>query len=88
MTVNLAELEQQLKFQFDLKLICDLGEMSSSPNALFKTLNDVYQERYEPNDRIVFYTSHAVPEQLLQHLYETTNFLDISNFFIHISHFD
>ena len=82
MTVNLAELEQQLKFQFDLKLICDLGEMSSSPNALFKTLNDVYQERYEPNDRIVFYTSHAVPEQLLQHLYETTNFLDISNFFI------
>ena len=82
MTMNLAELEQQLKSQFDLKLICDLGEMSGSPNALFKALNDVYQKRYEPNDRIVFYTSHAVPEQLLQHLYETTNFLDISNFFI------
>lgn len=82
MTINLAELEQQLKSQFDLKLICDLGEMSSSPNALFKALSDVYQETYEPNDRIVFYTSHAVQEQLLEHLYETTNFLDISNCFI------
>jgi radical SAM protein with 4Fe4S-binding SPASM domain len=82
MTVTLAELKQQLKSQFDLKLICDLGEMSNSPNALFKALDDVCQEKYQPNDRIVFYTSHAVPEQLLQHLYETTNFLDISNFFI------
>jgi len=82
MTVTLAELKQQLKSQFDLKLICDLGKMSNSPNALFKALSDVYQENYEPKDRIVFYTSHAVPEQLLQHLYETTNFLDISNFFI------
>ena len=82
MTVTLAELKQQLKSQFDLKLICDLGKMSNSPNALFKALDDVYQEKYKPNDRIVFYTSHAVPEQLLQHLYETTNFLDISNFFI------
>ena len=77
-----TELTQQLKSQFDLKFICDLSEMSTSPNALFKALNNVYQERYEPNDRIVFYTSHAVPEQLLQHLYETANFLDISNFFI------
>ena len=76
------ELEQKLRSQFDLKLICDLGEISNSPNALFKTLNDVYQDKYEPNDRIVFYTSHAVPEQLLKHLYETANFLDISNWFI------
>jgi len=82
MTINLAKLEQHLKSQFDLKLICDLGKISGSPNALFKALSDVYQESYEPNDRLVFYTSHAVPNQLLQQLYETTNFLDISNFFI------
>lgn len=82
MIMTQTELEQQLRSQFDLKLICDLGEISNSPTALFKTLDNVYQDRYEPNDRIVFYTSHAVPEQLLKHLYETANFLDISNWFI------
>ena len=82
MSMTLLELEQQLRSQFNLKLICDLSDVSHSPNALFKALSNVYQDRYESNDRIVFYTSHAVSEQLLIHLYETANFLDISNWFI------
>ena len=82
MNMTPIKLEQQLRSQFDIKCIYDLGKMSQSPNTLFKALSDVYQARYKQNDRIVFYTSHHVPDSLLKHLYETTNFLDISNWFI------
>jgi radical SAM protein with 4Fe4S-binding SPASM domain len=75
-------LEEQLKEKFNVKLIYDLGELSTTPNGLFKLLNSVYQESYDLNDRIVFYTSEVPPERFLRHLYETLNFIDISNWFV------
>jgi radical SAM protein with 4Fe4S-binding SPASM domain len=82
MTVSAQELERQLRYKFDIKAICDIGELSSSPNRLFKLLHSVYQPSFQPNDRIVFYTSHMLPENFLKHLYETFNFIDISNWFV------
>ena len=82
MTIMLDNLENQLKEKFNVKLMHDLGDLSLTPNGLFKLLTNVYQESYNTNDRIVFYTSQIPPEQFLQHLYETINFIDISNYFV------
>ena len=82
MNTTVLELEQQLKSQFNVKVMCDLGDLSSSPTALFKILQEIYQEQYDQNDRIVFYTSRSLPDTFLQYLYETANFIDISNWFI------
>jgi radical SAM protein with 4Fe4S-binding SPASM domain len=82
MNITANALEQKLKSQFDIKTMHDLGELSSSPTALFKILQEIYQEQYNHNDRIVFYTSHLLPSKFLQYLYETANFIDISNWFI------
>jgi radical SAM protein with 4Fe4S-binding SPASM domain len=82
MTISTQELERQLKSKFDIKHMCDIGEMSTSPNGLFKLLHKIYQSSYQPTDRIVFYTSHMLPENFLKHLYETVNFIDISNWFV------
>jgi MoaA/NifB/PqqE/SkfB family radical SAM enzyme len=82
MVVDIAKLEENLKSQFDVKLFCDLGELSASHNGLFKALSAVYQPVYGQNDRIVFYTSQDLTENLLRYLYETCNFLDISNWFV------
>ncbi len=82
MITSLQDLEQQLKSQFELKAMVDIGEFSRSPNGLFKLLHKVYQPSYQPNDRIVFYTSHTLPEKFLKHLYESTNYIDISNWFV------
>lgn len=79
---DLIKLKQNLETRFNLKLFCDIADISSSPNALIKMLSAVQQTSYEPTDRIVFYTSHPLPETLLKHLYETCNFLDISNWFV------
>jgi radical SAM protein with 4Fe4S-binding SPASM domain len=82
MTTPLHELENQLKSQFNVKAMCDIGTMTTSPNVLFKLLHSVYQNSYSPTDRIVFYTSHLLPDNFLKHFYETVNFIDISNCFI------
>lgn len=82
MSISISDLEKNLRSQFDIKLFCDLGELSASHNGLFKVLSEVYQPVYEPNDRIVFYTSQELSENLLRHLYQTCNFLDISNLFV------
>lgn len=82
MTITINELTEQLKSQFDVKFICDLGEMSTSPTKLFKLLDSAYQKEYKSNDRLVFYTSHIPDEAFFRHLYETVNFIDISNWFI------
>jgi radical SAM protein with 4Fe4S-binding SPASM domain len=84
MTISILELEQQLKTQFNVKVICDLGDLSTGANNLFKLLDSCYQDKYENNDRFIFYTSHIPSEQFFQHLYETANFIDISNWFITI----
>jgi radical SAM protein with 4Fe4S-binding SPASM domain len=84
MTTSILELEQQLKEKFNVKVMCDLGDLSTSVNNLFKLLDSCYQDKYENNDRLIFYTSHIPPEPFFQHLYETVNFIDISNWFITI----
>lgn len=82
MTSTAIALEQQLRSEFDVKLMCDLGLVSNSPNALFKLLNDAYQLSYEPNQRIIFYTTQDLSDEFIKHLYSTANFIDISNWFI------
>ena len=80
--ISRITLKKQLESSCNVRLMCDLGDVSGSVNFLLKRLKEVYQTEYSPTDRIVFYTSYAVPEELLQHLYETANFVDISNWFI------
>jgi radical SAM protein with 4Fe4S-binding SPASM domain len=80
MTIN--DLEQHLRSLYDLKLFCDIGDVTTSPNGLFKILHKIYQPEYKSNQRIVFYTSHLLPEPLVKHVFETLNYIDISNWFV------
>jgi radical SAM protein with 4Fe4S-binding SPASM domain len=82
MTISSFDLEQQLQSKFNVKIMQDLGDLSNSSNALFKLLNSAYQEKYELNDRLIFYTSHLPTEKFLKYFIETVNFVDISNWFI------
>lgn len=75
-------LKNQVESSLSVKLFCDLASLSETPDILLRSLNSVYQESYSPNERIVLYTSHIPSEKFLRHLYETVNFIDISNYFI------
>jgi radical SAM protein with 4Fe4S-binding SPASM domain len=82
MTISIADLQHQLRSKYNVKIMHDLGKVSGSPGELLKLLQSVCQDSYEPNDRLVFYTSHLLTEKFLKHLYETVNFIDISNCFV------
>lgn len=79
--MNVFDLTQKLTQDFNTLLIADLSEISSGPGNLLRMLDPIYKSSYDFNDRIVIYTSHVLTDPLLKHLYDTANFLDISNWF-------
>lgn len=76
------QLRSKLEQQYSVKGIVDLSELSDSPGAVYDFFYKVHQNTFEPNDRIVIYTSHIIPAPLLEHLYNAADFVDISNCFI------
>jgi radical SAM protein with 4Fe4S-binding SPASM domain len=76
------KLYKSLALQWNIKSFIDLGSMTVSPQVLFQTLDKCYQPVFEPKDKLIFYTSHQIPQELLIHLYRATNLMDVSNFFI------
>lgn len=60
----------------------DLADITTKPGQLYQLLASLYQPEFFQNDRIVFYTSCEIPNELWQHLYCATDKIDISNCFI------
>jgi MoaA/NifB/PqqE/SkfB family radical SAM enzyme len=79
---HIKDLHDTLSTTQNVKLFVDLSSITGSPQALYQLLHKHYQQVFEPSDRLVFYTSHPIPCELLTHLYRATNLIDISNCFI------
>ncbi len=79
---SISELKTTLISQWDIKCFIDLGDITVSPQQIYQTFNKHYQSTFKSDDRLVFYTSHVIPDSLLIHLYRATTLIDISNFFI------
>lgn len=80
--ISLKDLEQKLSNLYNLKCFVDLETLSTSPTSAYKHFQEFYQEVFNNNDRLVFYTTDIISDQLLKHLYQSANLIDISNFFV------
>lgn len=80
--MTVAQLHQFLSGKYSLKVMVDIADLSQSPQAAYKFFYDLYQAEFEFNDRIVLYTSQEIPDIFLQHLYNVTEAVDISNSFV------
>ena len=80
--ISIPQLQQTLSNLYDLKCFVDLAELTTSPSGAYKYVNHCHQEKFNNNDRLVFYTSEIIPNSLLQHLYQVTGLIDISNYFV------
>ena len=80
MTVD--QLRARLETQYTLKSFIDLATLTHSPQAAYQFFDKHYQTEYQPNDRLVLYTSELVTSNLIAHLYRATNLIDVSNFFV------
>jgi radical SAM protein with 4Fe4S-binding SPASM domain len=75
-------LEKSLSSRFVLKCFTNLTQLSISPSAAYSHFYLHYQEAFDNNDRLVFYTADDVSDKFIQHLYQAANLIDISNFFV------
>jgi len=80
--MSIDHLEKSLQNLYDVKCFVDLAELSTSPTHAYKHFDRCHQEKFSNNDRLVFYTSKIIPVSLLQHLYQATDLIDISNYFV------
>jgi len=70
-------------------IVCrDLADFTNDPWSLYQFFHDHYKKEYDNSDRLVFYTTHSIPDDLWKHLYQAANLIDVSNFFIMICHVD
>ncbi len=76
------QLKTVLAKKYFIKGFVDLAELSVSPGEAYKFFYSLYQPNFDVNDRIVLYSTNAIPDKLLQHLYQAANFVDISNWFV------
>lgn len=80
--MKIERLAEFLHKKYNVKGMLDLAELSRSPSAAHQFFYSLYQKEFEVNDRIVLYTSQNIPDELLIHLYQVANIVDISNWFV------
>ena len=78
----ISQLEETLQNQYNLKCFIDLAELTISPTGVYQHFDSCYQQVFDHNDRLVLYTSEIISSALLEHLYQATELIDISNFFV------
>lgn len=80
--MNIRSLQLELEKKYSLVCFIDVADITNHPGSLIKVLKTLYKARYNPSQRLVFYTSQEVSDDLIAHFYDTVNFVDISNFFV------
>lgn len=68
--------------KYTIKSFVDLGDITLLPQTIYEIFDNCHQVAFDPNDRLVFYTSNPIADNLISHLYRATNLIDISNCFI------
>jgi radical SAM protein with 4Fe4S-binding SPASM domain len=80
--ISVANLRKHLSEKYALKCFVDLAHISAAPGNAYKQCQECYQVEFDNNDRLVFYTTDSITDELLGHLYQAARQIDISNFFV------
>lgn len=80
--MTLEDLRRQLEAKFELVCFLDLAVLTSKHGSAFNIFKSLYQPVYQPNQRLVFYTSHRPTPLVIQHIQRAGSLIDISNHFI------
>jgi organic radical activating enzyme len=78
----IENLRQQLSEQFNLICFEDLANLRQKHRAVFDLFKLHRKDRFEDNDRLIFYTSYDPEQDFLDHIQKAAARIDISNFFI------
>jgi len=68
--------------QFDIICHADVATLTSRTQDAFEFFHQHNRNVFLPNQRLVLYSSHLWPDDLVIHLYQATALIDISNCFV------
>lgn len=76
----------KLKLEKNHQVLCynDLADVNQTHSMVYKIFQQYHKERFESNERIVFYSAHCPSDSLLEHIQRAANLIDISSCFIMI----
>lgn len=81
--MNPEQLTAHFDTQFEIVGQTDLSVLSESPGSALKFFRSVYRTEYNTNCRIIIYTDqYQISTELIEHVYKTANFVDVSNWFV------
>ena len=80
--VKVSQLKNNLSKTYSIKCFVDLADLTTTSTRAYKILQQHHQVEFLSHDRLVFYTEHAIPDQLLRHIYQAATLIDVSNFFL------
>ena len=65
------------------KIVCfeDMANFRSKNRAIFDLLKTHRKEKFEDNERFIFYTSYKPEQEFLNHIQHAISKIDIGNFF-------
>ena len=76
------QLRDHLAEKYDIVCFEPLAEYNQDSSAIYKIFHQLYQESYEPTQRLVFWTSTTPTRKLINHLKHAADVIDISQCFI------
>lgn len=80
--ISISQLEKTLINHYELKCFIDLADLTTSPTHAYQHFDRCYQIEFNNKDRLIFYTSEIISDNLLTHLYQASKLIDISNYFV------
>jgi MoaA/NifB/PqqE/SkfB family radical SAM enzyme len=80
--LSIDQLQQQLAKEYKLVFFGDLADTVALHGSALKLFKSLHQDYFEPNQRIVFYSSSRPSLKVLKHVQRTASRADISNWFV------
>lgn len=71
-----------LKTKYNILASTDLAELTMHPSSAYKFFKSVYKAKYETNEKIILYSNDDINDDLIMHLYQTLEMIDIGTFFV------
>lgn len=79
-----AQLKNALELKFNVLCFVDLADINQSLSTVYKIFNDHRREVFDSADRLVFYSNHTPSNELIDHICQAADTIDIGRFFIMI----
>jgi hypothetical protein len=79
-----GDLKTQLQQKYQVISFDDLADINQTHSFVYKIFQRNHKDYFDSNERIVFYSEHLPSNQLLQHIQNAANLIDISSCFIMI----